>query len=164
MNTHDVLRYGHLTVVSTLEGLPHAYWETPNVCGVWSVKDIIAHLASFEHLLVDVLLGFIDKAAPTPTLNTYAQSGARSFNDSEVAKRQGLSPQAVYDEYASVCAQAQALASQISPVEQMRAGTLPWYGAEYDLQDFVVYTFYGHKREHCAQIAVYTDTLDLCSL
>jgi hypothetical protein len=40
-----------------------------------------------------------------------------------------------------------------------RPGVLPWYGKEYDLEDFIVYTFYGHKREHCAQIAAYRDQL-----
>jgi hypothetical protein len=38
-------------------------------------------------------------------------------------------------------------------------GLLPWYSAEYDLEDYITYAFYGHKREHCAQIAVYRDTL-----
>jgi hypothetical protein len=38
-------------------------------------------------------------------------------------------------------------------------GTLPWYGPEYALDDFLVYSFYGHKREHTAQIAVFADTL-----
>ena len=38
-------------------------------------------------------------------------------------------------------------------------GTLPWYGEEYDLEDFIIYTFYGHKREHSAQIAAFRDQL-----
>ena len=40
-------------------------------------------------------------------------------------------------------------------------GTLPWYGPEYDLEDFIAYTFYGHKREHMAQVNVFLDTLKL---
>jgi hypothetical protein len=38
-------------------------------------------------------------------------------------------------------------------------GALPWYGAEYDLEDFIAYSFYGHKREHTAQINVFRDAL-----
>jgi hypothetical protein len=30
---------------------------------------------------------------------------------------------------------------------------------EYALDDFIVYQYYGHKREHCAQIAVFRDKL-----
>jgi hypothetical protein len=52
MNALDVLKYGNLTVLRTIEGLPHSEWDTPDVCGVWSVKEIIAHLASFEDILV----------------------------------------------------------------------------------------------------------------
>ena len=36
-------------------------------------------------------------------------------------------------------------------------GFLPDYGEEYDLQDYIAYAFYGHKREHSAQIAVFRD-------
>ncbi len=39
------------------------------------------------------------------------------------------------------------------------SGPLPWYGPEYDLDDFIAYTFYGHKREHSAQIAAFADVL-----
>ena len=47
------------------------------------------------------------------------------------------------------------------PVEQRRqVGALPWYGAGYTLEDFLVYTFYGHKREHGAQIDGFRSRLD----
>ena len=159
MNTRDVLKYGHFTVVRTLERVPQSTWTEPDVCGVWSVKDIIAHLASFEHLLVDVLNSFIDADKPTPILDLMAQLGDQGFNDAEVNRRKGKSAQDVYAEYSATCAQAQTLLERISIEDQDREGSLPWYGAEYDLQDYIVYTFYGHKREHCAQIAVFADSL-----
>ena len=40
-----------------------------------------------------------------------------------------------------------------------QVGTLPWYGAEYALDDYLVYAFYGHKREHSGQISVFKDHL-----
>jgi hypothetical protein len=51
------------------------------------------------------------------------------------------------------------LIRQIPLETRRKSGLLPWYGAEYDLEDYITYAFYGHKREHCAQIAVYRDTL-----
>jgi hypothetical protein len=33
------------------------------------------------------------------------------------------------------------------------------YGKEYALDDFVVYMYYGHKREHGAQVAGFHDRL-----
>ena len=53
MDADDVLRYGHSTVLGAVDGLPSGQWDMPGACGVWSVKDIVAHLASYELLLVD---------------------------------------------------------------------------------------------------------------
>jgi hypothetical protein len=47
--------------------------------------------------------------------------------------------------------------TQIPADTWVKEGILKWYGAEYDLEDFIVYTFYGHKREHCGQIATFSD-------
>jgi hypothetical protein len=151
VNLGDILKYGHQTVLDTVDSLPDAEWTKGGVCGVWSVKDIIAHLASFEHVLVDVL-NSLTGAGPTPYLERFSDDG---FNDSEVSLRKDLSPAQVLGEYRKTQARAMELAARI-PAEKCReVGTLPWYGSEYSLDDFVVYTFYGHKREHCAQIKLF---------
>jgi hypothetical protein len=167
MNASDILKYGHGTVLYAIDGLAEADWETGGVCGVWSVKNIIAHLASYEHVLHEVLASFqSDPARPdvspgtsaTPMLNAFVEPGGR-FNDAQVALRSGYSASDVLAEYTGVYEQVAALAAQL-PAETFRqAGRLPWYGMEYALDDFIVYAFYGHKREHCAQIAVFRDQL-----
>ena len=157
MNANDILRYGHGTVLQTIEGFPESAWETPGACGVWSVKDIIAHLASYEHVLVDVLSTFVS-SGPTIYLNKYTDPGS-NFNDSEVAARKAKTIREVLGEFNDTHAQVMSLAARI-PVETFRqTGTLPWYGMEYALDDFIVYTQYGHKREHSAQIAAFRDHL-----
>ena len=166
MNANDVLKYGHGTVMQAIEGLDAAEWETGGVCGVWSVKNIIAHLASYELVLAEVLSSFQhDPAQPgaspgtsaTPMLNAFVDPSGQ-FNDTQVALR-NYSHTEVLAEYASAYEHVAALAAQL-PAEAFRqAGTLPWYGREYALDDFIVYAFYGHKREHCAQIAVFRDQL-----
>ncbi len=50
MHALDVLKYGNLTLPHAVRDLPEADWQTPNVCGYWSVREIIAHLASFGDL------------------------------------------------------------------------------------------------------------------
>lgn len=158
MNAMDVLKYGHQTVLGTLKDFPEAEWNTPGACGVWSVKDLIAHLASYEHVLVEVLSTFLD-GGPTPHLTKLAELGPLQFNDSEVALRQAKTAAEALVEYNDTQTQSMALAARI-PIETFRqAGALPWYGPEYDLDDFIVYSFYGHKREHCGQIAVFRDRL-----
>ena len=157
MNAVDILKYGHGTVLQTIDGLPEEAWETPGACGVWSVKDIIAHLASYEHVLVDVLTTFVG-GGPTPYLSKFTEPGGQ-FNDTEVAARKGKTVKEILGEYNDTHAQTMSLVTRI-PVETLRqTGTIPWYGMEYALDDYIVYAYYGHKREHSAQIAVFRDHL-----
>ncbi len=157
MNASDILKYGHGTVLQTIEGFPESAWQTPGACGVWSVKDIIAHLTSYEHVILDVLSTFVS-SGPTPYLNKFTDPDS-NFNDTEVAARKGKSVKEVLGEYNDTNAQVMSLATRI-PVETFhQTGTLPWYGMEYALDDFIVYTQYGHKREHSAQIAAFRDHL-----
>ena len=96
MNANDILKYGQGTVFQAIEGLPESAWETPGACGVWSIKDIIAHLASYEHVLVDVLSTFVGGGS-TPYLSKFTDPDT-NFNDSEVAARKGKSVRDVLDE------------------------------------------------------------------
>lgn len=153
MHALDVLKYGHLTLMRALEGLPAEAWELRGVVGVWSVRDVVAHLASYEQALAELFGSLTDPGRPTPTLD--GLRGHERFNDEQVALRQGRSPAEVLHEYEDWHAQAMGLARWV-PLETYRqAGLLDWYGAEYDLEDFLVYTYYGHKREHSAQIALF---------
>ena len=158
MNAGDVLKYGHLWVHKHLEGLTDEEWETPGVCGWWSVREIMAHLASFEQVLVEVLNGFID-SQPTPTLDQYKTMNGDKFNEVQVNLRNDKSPSQVLEEYDRLHEQVRQLMPKIPIATLRQAGAIPEYGMEYDVEDFLVYSFYGHKREHCAQIAMYRDKL-----
>jgi hypothetical protein len=153
MNIVDVLRYGDGTVHQTLTGLPADSWQTAGVCGYWSVKDIMAHLASYEQVLTETLNEFLG-GGETPTRQRMLTMGD-NFNDSEVNARQHRSSQEILKEYQTAVACNLDLVAQIPPDKLREVGTLPWYGMEYSLEDYVVYAFYGHKREHSAQIAVF---------
>ncbi len=155
MNATAILKYGHRTVHQTIDGLPESDWETEGVCGWWSVKNIIAHLASYEQVLVDVLRSFLG-GGPTPCLDQMIQTGPQ-FNDVQVALRKDKTPAQTLAEYDELQAQTMALIEQIQEETRREPGTLPWYGPEYALDDFVVYQYYGHKREHSAQVAVFRD-------
>jgi uncharacterized damage-inducible protein DinB len=157
MNAGDVLKYGHEAVLQAVDGLPDAAWLAPGVCGAWSVKDVIAHLASAELLVADVLSTFVEKG-PTPHLDAFKRKDP-NLNDQEVAGRHAWPAARVLTEYKEAAERALALAARIPAEAARRAGSLPWYGDEYALDDFLVYTSYGHKSEHCAQIAVYRDRL-----
>src|SRR5207302_6236630 len=82
-----------------------------------------------------------------------------AFNDAQVADRAGLPMRAVLDECAAAHERTMALIRRIPEELCRQPGTLPWYGAEYALDDVIVYMYYGHKREHGAQIAAFRDRL-----
>jgi hypothetical protein len=156
MNPEDILRYGHLTVLSTIDSFPREQWHTPGAVGYWSVKDVIAHLSSFELVLVEILRDIIDPC-PTPLVDEFKRDG-QAFNDHQVdILRKPMAMEQILDEYKSAHEKVAGLAGRISPNVWKQTGLLPWYGKEYDLEDFIVYTYYGHKREHCGQIQVFQD-------
>lgn len=159
MNAVDVLKYGSKTFHDALNVVPQAMWLQAGVCGTWSVKDLIAHLASYEHLLVEVLAPFAGSDVETPTIASVAEHGFARFNDVQVEARAQLTPQEALAEYEAAFDEVMRLAPEIQPQDWRQLGTLPWYGQEYALDDFVVYSFYGHKREHSAQIHVFGDRL-----
>ncbi|HLZ63025.1 MAG TPA: DinB family protein [Ktedonosporobacter sp.] len=158
MNARDILKYGQRTALQAIDGLPESEWEKPGACGRWSVKDIIAHLASYEQVLVDILKGYTGGGA-TPVLESYIELGEQ-FNDREVSKRNAKTIQEVLAEFNDAHTQVMSLIVNI-PAETLRQnGTLPWYGMDYALDDVIVYMYYGHKREHSAQIAAFRDQRD----
>lgn len=158
MNPADVLMYGHQHVLRTLDGLDFAQWESGGVCGVWSVKNIVSHLASYEHLFIEILSAFAGEDTSKTYLDHMINGGA-AFNDEEVDARRGLSPAEALTEYGTAYARVATLVGKIPSETWRENGTLPWYGDKYSLEDYVVYQFYGHKREHGAQIDVFRDSL-----
>jgi hypothetical protein len=158
MNAHDILKYGHLWVHKHLDGLTGDQMQVPGVCGFWSVKEIMAHLTSYEWVLSEVFRGFIDPG-PTPNLDQLTGMDGDTFNAVQVGMRQDKSVAEVVAEYDEAYNQAISLLPRLDEALLRRSGTLPWYGKEYALEDFIVYQYYGHKREHMAQVAVYRDTL-----
>jgi uncharacterized damage-inducible protein DinB len=155
MNASDVMKYGHEMVLQAVDGLPEAEWRAPGVCGVWSAKDVMAHLAAVELLILDALTTQTG-GGPTPYLDAFKTKDP-GLNDKEVARRRDWSAEKVVAEYTDAATRAMGLAARITPETFRRTGTLPWWGEEYSLDDFLVYFSYGHKSEHCAQIAVLRD-------
>ena len=91
-------------------------------------------------------------------LNTFIELGGQ-FNDSEVNRRKEKTIQDVLAEFNDMHTQVMSLLVNIPSETLRQSGTLPWYGMEYALDDVFVYMYYGHKREHSAQIAAFGDRL-----
>lgn len=163
MHAKDVLYYGHMEVLRAVEGLPEEAWERPGAVGFFSVKDVVAHLASFEALLVEILRSLAPEvarpaAAPPPLTARFARD-PEAFNIGEVFRRRAWTHEQVLAEYRQNHETARRLLEELPPDVLQRSGALAWYGPNYDLEDFLAYTYYGHKREHAAHIGLYKDRL-----
>ncbi len=158
MNAQDVLRRGHMSILEAIETLPEDYWYRPGVAGVWSVRDILAHLASYELVFVEILRSFAGEE-PGPLLARFRE-GPDRYRETEVAARHELTAAEVLAEYDYAHGQTIPLVAQISDEVRRQEGTLPWYAKGVSLDDYIVYEVYGHKREHSAQIGVYRGELE----
>lgn len=160
MEITDALSRGHNLVLDTIDDVPDSEWNTPNVVGVWSVKDIIAHLASHEQVLEEILTTLLSDV-PTPCLDMMRKDSLH-FNDVQVEMRKDKSSAEVLAEYKEWHEKVMSLIVQI-PKEMYRhpESTFPWHGVDYNLEELIIYTNYAHKREHCAQIGVFCDQLKM---
>src|SRR5436190_3591854 len=97
MNALDILHYGDREVRGAFDGLGPADWNRTGVTRRWSAKDVLAHLASFEIVLEEVLKS-VAGDRPGPMLDRFTREHA-SFNDAEVEARRSKSADEVRSEY-----------------------------------------------------------------
>jgi Mycothiol maleylpyruvate isomerase N-terminal domain len=148
MNALDVLMYGQRTVRATIDRYGPDDWERIAL-GVWTAKDLLGHLGAFEVRFADQLAGF----AGAPVESDLMSTDPRTFNDEQAAVRKDWPLEQVLDEFLDAHERAMRNARAIAPEVWREVGTIPWYGAEYSLDDLIVYQMYGHKREHDPQLS-----------
>ena len=147
MNAVDVLMYGQRTVLATIGRYQAEDWDRIAL-GVWTAKDLLGHLGAFEVRFADILATFVD----APIVSELLTADPRTFNDDQAAVRKDWSIEQVTREFLDAHERVMAHAKAITPERWREVGTIPWYGAEYSLDDLVVYQMYGHKREHDPQL------------
>ena len=62
----DAMRTGYTTLEKNLAPLDEAQMTTPGVNGPWSIKDNIAHIVTWQHILRDRLHAAARGETPTP--------------------------------------------------------------------------------------------------
>ncbi len=147
MNPADIIRYGQAHIDELIDRCTPADWSAIAL-GSWTTKDLVGHLGAFEVRFAEVLSLF---AGLEPETNLRAESSA-AFNDDQAAIRSDWSVEAIVAELRDAHAVATSLVGRIPAETWREVGTIPWYGPEYSLDDFLVYNIYGHKREHGPQL------------
>ncbi|MCI0344051.1 MAG: hypothetical protein L0221_01225 [Chloroflexi bacterium] len=153
MNPHDVLRYGHRTFGRAIAALEPADW-TRIVAGVWTPKDVVGHVSAIHWLGVSALAELAGEEAP-PAAHELADDV--DFNMGQAAIRASWPVEHITDEYESVTGELSRLAMAIDTDTWRRIGTIPRYGPEYSLEDYIVYRVYGHIREHATHLGMAID-------
>lgn len=147
MNPLDVLAYGQRTIDDLIDRLRPDDWHVPAL-GVWTTKDLVGHLGAFEVRFAEVVMVF---GGETPRTNLRAESPT-TFNDDQAALRKDWTVDQVVAELRDAHRVTLELASRVPAETWSAVGTIPWYGPEYALDDLLVYSMYGHKREHAPQL------------
>jgi hypothetical protein len=150
MPATEILENSHLYVIQTVDDLPEPMWDLPGVSGEWSAKDVLAHLISYELLLIDAL-GTIHGEEPSPYLLRW-RSSAEDFATAAVNARRYHTAQQVINEYQDVMLQSTAMLSELPADLLQKPGTLSWYAtgtaSVADLIDLIT----THVRQHCEEI------------
>ena len=147
VNPVDMMRYGHRDIEHLLARLRPDDW-TAIALGVWTTKDLVGHLGAFEVRFADVLAGFVGEHPETELMS----ANPATFNDEQATIRRDWPVGDVVAELADAHARVMRLAGLIDGGIWTQAGTIPWYGPEYALDELLVYQVYGHKREHKPQL------------
>lgn len=151
MNALEALELGHQAVMEAVQDLSD--WNKTITREGWSTKDVMAHLASHEYVMIDVLRASF-YGGSVPMWSRWMQGTAR-FDREEVARRRNDTVAQVLKEYTEAHFETINLLIRVPSAAQEWVGLLPWYGVEYAVADFafVLGSFYGHKLAHSAQIA-----------
>ena len=97
MNISEIIKWGDIELAGGFKGLYKKGWQKVGVTSKWSARELLAHLVSYEWLLVDALKHVL-KQGPTPTLDAMNEDYDK-FNDNQVEVRKGKSAQALMSEY-----------------------------------------------------------------
>ena len=147
MNPRDVLFYGQREIDAVIDRFEPDDWDRIAL-GVWTAKDLVGHLGAFEARFLEVLQLFLGEEPGT----RWRDTSPATFNDDMAEVRKHWPVDRIVAELREAHRGVMERVERIPAETWRQVGTIPWYGPEYALDDLVVYTQYGHKREHAPQL------------
>lgn len=152
MDMIAILKHGHQVVLDAVVDLSPDQWGMEGVCGVWSAKDIVGHLASVEHAQVEILCLNLGRKIDTPYLEQAGKLGLAGFNTRQTEVRRSTPYPDVLAEYKQGFDQVIQVLQEFPSDVLHEPGRGTFYVEGYSLADWFVHGIYGHKREHAGQI------------
>lgn len=143
-------------LLTLLDGMDEAALERPGLLGVWSVKNVLAHLAAWEDWVVQALPVRMATGTTPPAFRARV-ADEDQFNALEVAERAELTPSEQLMELERVRAELLRYVHTLPPAELARHQ--PWPEWASTLPEYLLVALGQHEREHTAAlIASLSDT------
>ncbi|MBK8023821.1 MAG: DinB family protein [Chloroflexi bacterium] len=153
MHILSIMEQGHRILLDSIKGIGEEESAQAGACELWSIKEVMAHIASSEAVLVDILVR-LDDATPTSDFDRWV-ADPDGFDVAAIARRQDLPLSRIVDEYQAYYETAIDLLLHLPDDKLRQQVPVPWGAGLRDAEDLIVGAFYGHKREHAAQIRAY---------
>jgi uncharacterized damage-inducible protein DinB len=129
-----------------IEGLSEEEMTQVKVEGVWTIKDVLGHIASWEETCLEPLRRYADGAPfEVEVIKDYM-----TWNDEQAARKRDIPLDAVLDELAAVRQGMVEAASRLSAEQWKQRVPFSWGGKGTIAE--VLDVFYRHELEHVRSI------------
>ncbi len=152
------LRAARKELADTLNGLSEEDLERPKAVAKWTLKDLLAHIASWDEEIVRVLQTF---TMPGESMYTYSisdRSGYAAWNEEQIAARREKSASAVMSEFETARRDLIQVVEGLTEPVLNRSRMTSWGIAAtgFDLLKMQV----EHDLEHAEQVRSYRKKID----
>jgi len=134
------------TLHQAIEGLSEEEMTQPQVEGVWTVKDVLGHIASWEETCLEPLQRYADGGPfEVQVIEDYM-----AWNDEQAARKRDVPLDAILDELATIRQGLVEAASRLSAGQWKQRVPFSWGGRGTIAE--VLDVFYQHELEHVRTI------------
>jgi uncharacterized damage-inducible protein DinB len=144
----EQIREARGAMLAALDGLPPDAMLHPGVIGLWSVKDVLAHLTAWESELVTALAQ-LDKPSRVPEIVRIEDID--QWNDAQYRASARRSLQAVMDDFNGVHKHLLKAVESLDDKTLDDARKFPWMEGE-PLWYLIAENGYWHEQEHAENI------------
>jgi len=133
-------------LLQAIDGLSKEEMTQVQVEGVWTIKDVLGHIASWEETCLESLRHYADGGPyDVQVIEDYL-----AWNDVEAARKRNIPLDAILDELATVRQEMVEAASRLSARQWEQRVPFSW-GGEGTMAE-VLDVFYRHELEHVRNI------------
>lgn len=129
-----------------IQGLSEEEMTRVQVEGVWTIKDVLGHIASWEETCMEPLRCYVDGGP----FEVEAIEDYMTWNDEQAARKQDVPLDVILDELAAIRQALVAAASRLSAEQWEQQVPFSW-GGEGTIAE-VLDVFYRHELEHVRTI------------